>query len=113
MEDNTWIVDCVARKDGKVVSCEIWEGTNSYGDGPARTVGTFTSYDDAKHICDLRNSEKPITYYDQYSNLIKESETLAAKSEGDHKREWLEIIEEIVYMRSRLSPIMARLEYKP
>jgi hypothetical protein len=45
----------VSMKDGKKYNAEIWEGTNIYGDGPERYVGTIKSYEDAEQICALHN----------------------------------------------------------
>jgi len=40
----------------RLLSVEVSEGVNRYGDGPNRFVATFATEADAIHACDLHNS---------------------------------------------------------
>ena len=56
MKDTTWFIEVKTYQRDKLISCEVCEGTNSYGDGPERTIGIFKKLEDAEHICALHNA---------------------------------------------------------
>ena len=55
MSGKTWSIEWYTLDGDKKTKATIGEGTNSYGDGAERVVGTFERYEDAELICKLHN----------------------------------------------------------
>ena len=55
-KDKTLRVTSITYRNGKSYECEIAEGENDEGDGPARTVARFFDETDAREVCQLHNA---------------------------------------------------------
>lgn len=57
VSDNKWMIEWYTEdKTSKGKNAVIGEGTNRYGDGPERIIGTIERYEDAELICELHNN---------------------------------------------------------
>ena len=56
LKDKTWRVTTITYRNGKFSECEIEEGVNDEGDGPARPVARFYDEIDAREVCQLHNA---------------------------------------------------------
>lgn len=55
-KDKTWRVTSITYRKGKFYECEIAEGVNDEGDGPARMVARFYDEIAAREVCQLHNA---------------------------------------------------------